>query len=178
MSRRISEPFREFFRVRLRFNADQNAIVFDSSWLGVRLPEVHPELRRIVQKQIDILAARHGDDFPEQVRSVLRAALLSGAINAERVAALFSMHPRTLNRHLSEYGIQYRGLVDEMRFEMAQQMLMDSSLEVNEIALILLYADARSFIRAFRRWSGDTPARWRSSRGRLARPLGNGCIAV
>lgn len=158
------EPFREFFGARLRFNAEQSAIIFHSSCLMVALPEVHPELRRIVQKQIDVLAARHADNFPEQVRSVLRAALLSGDVSTDRVATLFSMHARTLNRRLSEYGIHYRGLVDEMRFEMAQQMLTDSSLEVSEIALILLYSDARSFIRAFRRWSGTTPARWRAAR--------------
>ena len=155
------EHFRSFFRVRLRFNAEQHAIVFHASTLTVKLPEVHSDLRRMVQKQIDLLESRHGGDFPEQVRSVVRAALHSEDVSADRVAALFSIHPRTLNRHLSNYGIRYRELVDEIRFELARQMLSDSHLEVGEIALILLYADARSFIRAFKRWSGETPARWR-----------------
>jgi AraC-like DNA-binding protein len=109
------------------------------------------------------MLAQLGDDFPAQVRSVLRAALLSGNIRTDRVAALFSMHPRTLHRRLEAVGMHYRELVDEMRFEMAQQMLEGSSLDVSQIALILLYADARSFIRAFRRWSGATPARWRAT---------------
>lgn len=159
------ELYRAIFRTRLRFNAEQNAIVFHSSDLTVKMPEVHPELRRMIQKQVDAMLARHGDDFPEQVRSVLRAALLSGSVNADSVAALFSMHTRTLHRHLAAYGIHYRDMVDEMRFAMAQQMLGDSSLDISEVALTLLYADARSFIRAFRRWSGgETPARWRAAR--------------
>jgi AraC-like DNA-binding protein len=77
------------------------------------------------------------------------------------------MHPRTLNRRLNTYGLGYQELLDETRFEIAQQMLKESSLEVSEIALRLDYAEARSFIRAFRRWSGTTPARWRATEKQL-----------
>lgn len=165
------KPYHDLFKARLRFNAEQNAIVFHSSWLTLRIPEVHSDLRRMVQKQIDSLAARYRDDFPEQVRAVLRAALLSGDARADRVATLFSIHPRTLNRRLNVYGMSYQGLLDEIRFEMARQMLADSDLEVREIAVVLQYADARSFIQAFRRWSaGETPARWRRKRARTTSP--------
>ncbi len=163
------EPYRRFFGVVLRFDAEENALVFSSSWLKRALPEVHPDVRRLVQKQLDTLAAGHHDDFPEQVRVVLRAALATGNVNAERVAALFSMHPRTLNRRLKDYDIGYQELVDEIRFEMARQALNDSDLEVSEIALMLHYADARSFVRAFRRWSDATPARWRAAQKKARR---------
>ena len=165
------QPFRQFFSARLRFNAELNALVFDASWLRRSLPEVHPDVRRLVQKQIDSLAAQHGDDFPEQVRAVLRTALLSGHARSDHVALLFSMHPRTLNRRLNTYGVGYQELLDETRFEIAQQMLKESNLEVGEIALMLNYAEARSFIRAFRRWSGTTPARWRATQKQLRRGL-------
>jgi len=163
------KPFREFFEVFLRFDADQYAVVFSSSWLERPLPEVHPDVRRLVEKQIDALDARHGEDFPEQVRAVLRATLATGNAHAERVAALFSMHHRTLSRRLNEYGIGYQELVDETRFEMARQLLNDSDLAVSEIALMLHFADARSFIRAFRRWSDATPAHWRATQRALRR---------
>ena len=164
-----ARPFREFFRVSPRFDAEQYAVVFSSSWLERPLPEVHPDVRRLVEKQIAALDARHGDDFPEQVRAVLRATLATGDASAERVAALFSMHQRTLNRRLNDYGVGYQELVDEIRFEMARQMLNDSDLAVSEIAVMLHYADARSFIRAFRRWSDATPARWRATQRKLRR---------
>jgi AraC-like DNA-binding protein len=161
------EPYRQFFHVPLRFDAEQYAIAFQSSWLQHPLPEVYADVRGLLQKQIDSLAARHADDFPEQVRTVLRASLLNGDANADRVAALFSMHPRTLNRRLQAYGVGYRELVDESRFQMSRQMLSDSNLDISQIALMLHYADARSFIRAFRRWSGETPARWRATQKQL-----------
>lgn len=163
------EPYRDFFKARLRFNAEQYAIVFRASWLQRLLPEVDSGVRRLVQKQIDSLAVRHRDDFPEQVRAVLRAALLNGHANADQVAALFSMHTRTFTRRLQLYGVGYQQLVDESRFEVARQMLEDSDLDIRQIALTLHYSEARSFIRAFRRWSGATPARWRATKRQLRR---------
>jgi AraC-like DNA-binding protein len=159
-------PFRRFFRAPLRFDAEQNAVVFAAHWLERSSPDADPELRRLLQKQIDALETRHRDDFPEQVRSVLRTALLTGQARADQVATLFSMHSRTLGRRLSAFGTSYRRLVDETGFEIARQMLEDSAVEVNRIAVTLDYADASAFTRAFRRWSGTTPARWRARRGR------------
>jgi AraC-like DNA-binding protein len=45
-------------------------------------------------------------------------------------------------------------------------MLEDSAMPVAQIAGMLDYADASAFTRAFRRWSGTTPARWRAKRDR------------
>ena len=118
-----------------------------------------------MQQQIDALDVRHPDDFPEQVRSVLRTALVTGQAGAEQVAALFGMHSRTLNRRLNAFGTHFRVLVDEGRFEIARQLLENSAMEIGRIAWLLGYAEPSAFTRAFRRWSGTTPARWRAGRG-------------
>lgn len=161
------QPFRQFFHAPLLYDAGQYAIVFRASWLQRPLPEVDAGVRNLLQQQIDALAIRHSDDFPQQVRTVLRAALLSGDANADRVAALFSMHPRAFSRRLRACGVGYQQLMDESSFDVARQMLNDSDLDVRQIALTLHYAESRSFIRAFRRWSGETPARWRAAQKHL-----------
>ncbi len=157
-------PYRKLFKARLRFDAEQDALLFPSTWLTQALPEVHAEVRQLVQKQIDLLVAKHPDDFPQQVRNVLHAALISGDARATRVATLLSIHPRTLHRRLHAFGLGYQQLVDECRFGMAKRLLTTSDRDVSEIAQMLHYADARTFIRAFRRWSDETPARWRATR--------------
>jgi AraC-like DNA-binding protein len=157
-------PFRRFFRAPLRFDAAQSALVFSADWLERPVPGADPELRRLLQKQVDALAARYGDDFPEQVRALLRTALLTGHSKADQIATLFSMHRRTLNRRLAEFGTTFQELVDASRYEAARQMLESSAIEVSEIAAGLGYADASAFTRAFRRWSGTTPALWRAER--------------
>jgi AraC-like DNA-binding protein len=135
------EPFRQFFRAPLLFDA---------------------ELRRQLTEQIKALEARHRDSFPEQVRSVLRTALLTDRADADRIASLFSIHRRTLNRRLNEDGISFKDLVEEQRHEIARKTLLDTDLQVGEVAALLGYADASAFTRAFRRWSGAAPAEWRS----------------
>ena len=155
-------PYRRFFRAPLHFDAPQNAIVFPARWLNQRLPEVDPELDRLLRNQIDALAAQQGDTFPEQVQRVLRTGLLTGHAGADQVASLFSMHRRTLTRRLEAFDTSFKDLVDEGRFEIAQRLLQMTSMHVSQVAEALDYADASAFTRAFRRWSGTTPARWRT----------------
>lgn len=156
------EPFRRIFRAPLLFDAEQNALVFLAEWLTYRLPVDDPELRRQLTKQIKALEARNGDSFPEQVRSVLRAALLTDRSDADHIASMFSIHRRTLNRRLNEDGISFKDLVEEQRYEIARQSLLNTDLQVGDVAALLGYADASAFTRAFRRWSGAGPAEWRS----------------
>ena len=158
-------PFRRFFRAPLIFDAEQNAVVFAADWLNRSLPGADPELRRLLQKQIDALEARHGDDFPGQVRSVLRTALVDGSRQGRpgRRALLDAQSHAESPPECLRHGFQE--LVDEGRFEIARQMLEDSTMEVSQIAAMLDYADASAFTRAFRRWSGTTPARWRATGG-------------
>ena len=109
------EPYRQMFRAPIRFDAEQNALIFPKSWLSHRLVEREPAIRRLLKEKIDALEAQFRDQFPEQVRRVLRIALLTDRTSIEDIAALFSMQPRTLNRRLSAFGLSFQDLVDEGR---------------------------------------------------------------
>jgi AraC-like DNA-binding protein len=156
--------FSRFFRVPLTFDAAHYALLFARRWLDFRLPDFDPELMRLLRKQAHELQVKHGERFPDTVRSVLRSSLLTGHASADEVAALFMIHRRTLTRRLGAYGVNFQNLVDEKRFEIARQMLQDTSLDIGEIAASLGYARTSPFSRAFRRWSGTTPAAWRARR--------------
>jgi AraC-like DNA-binding protein len=163
-------PFRSHFRAPLCFDAEQYALAFPARWLRHGLPETGPELHRLLRKEIDALEARYGADFRAQVRSVLRTAILTGHASEDQVASMFSIHSRTLNRRLHQCGTGFRELIEESRFELARQLLRDTALDVSQIAEMLDYAEASTFTRAFRRWSGSTPSAWR--RQALARDAG------
>ena len=160
------QPFRNIFRTTLRFDAPEYALCFSSAWLQRPVAQADPMLRRVLQKEMESIEARHEADFPEQVRSVLRSALLTGNGRSDKLAALFSIHSSTLARRLERHGIGFRELVDECRFEVAREMLAHSASDISQIAEMLDYADATAFTRAFKRWSGTTPARWRSERAK------------
>ena len=92
---------------------------------------------------------------------MLRTAVLMNHSSADQVAGLFSIHRRTLNRRLNAFGTSFRELVDQVRFEIAKQMLENTALEVQQIADSLGYTRASALALAFRRWSGTTPTAWR-----------------
>jgi AraC-like DNA-binding protein len=156
------EPFRRSFQTPLRFEDVQYAVVFSADWLNFCLSDTSSELRHLLQQEINKLEVRQEDNFLEQVRSLLRTTLVTGHSSADQVAELFSMSRRTLNRHLNALGTNFQEVVDEIRFEIARQLLKDTSNEVAQIGFLLGYSNSSAFTRAFRRWSSTTPAAWRT----------------
>ena len=155
------EPYRQFFRAPILFDAEQNAITFPASLLTRQLSEREPVIRQLLKDKIDALEAQFHHDFPEQVRRILRSALLTDKTSLQEIAGLLSMQPRTLDRRLKAYGLSFQDLVDEGRYEIARQALLDTDMNVVHVAALLDYADASSFVRAFKRWCGLTPLQWR-----------------
>jgi AraC-like DNA-binding protein len=161
-------PYERHFRAPVRFDAEQNALVFPARWLMQPLPDASPDLRRLLQNQVAGLDSAYGASFAAKVRRTLRATVIRGACSVESIAQMFGMQRRTLSRRLRAESTTFEALLDEVRFEVARQLLGDTNLPVRAVAEMLGYADA-AFTRAFRRWSGTTPARWRG-RGAAAKP--------
>ena len=102
-------PFREFFRVPLRFDAEQFALVFPAA-----LPEATGCLRsmtlvrRLLQSEIDALEKPLGATTSRSrcVACCARRFWQGRPQRPTRLLLLFGMHSRTLNRHLSAYGVK------------------------------------------------------------------------
>ena len=100
----------------------------------------------------------------QQVRVLITQRLAEGAPMAT-VAGDLGMTERTLRRRLGVEGTSYRALLEEVRESLAAEMLATGRLAVEDVALRLGYAEASSFIAAFRRWTGRTPTAWQRDRG-------------
>ena len=83
--------------------------------------------------------------------------------SAAAMAARLHLSPRSLFRQLREAGIGYQAIVDELRAAEACRCLRDSDLPIEAIATRLGFEDPSNFARAFRRWMGCTPLRYRRS---------------
>jgi AraC-like DNA-binding protein len=158
-----ARPYRRFFRAPVRFDAEQNALVFPAAVLEQRLPQANPELQRLLLEEVQQLDREMGLEFPTRVRRLLRAGLIVGRCSAERTAALLAMQRRTLSRRLGAEGTSFEALLAEIRYEAACQLLTDTAMPMRQIAEAIGYADVSVFTRAFRRWSGTTPTEWRAS---------------
>jgi AraC-like DNA-binding protein len=156
--------YHKFFRAPVRFGAEQNAVVFPVRWLAQPLPGADAELRLLLERRV-LEPGINESGSVVHMRRVLRTLLHTGEATEVRLAHLFAMHRRTINRRLQSQGTTFRKLVDEVRYDVARNLLESSERPVVDIAGMLNYADASAFTRAFRRWSGTTPARWRLDRG-------------
>jgi AraC-like DNA-binding protein len=158
-----TRPYRSFLRAPLRFDCDECALIFDKKWLDVPLPGADPRRLKALEAQARAIEARSTSEFPARVRQVVRRQLLSGRSSMHRVAAELAMHRRTLDRQLKRHGLNFKVLGDELRFEIARQLLSTTTMPVAEVAYSLHYANAGAFSTAFRRWAGCAPSQWRST---------------
>ncbi len=161
-------PYRRFFGAPVRFNADQSALVFHSTWLAQPVSGADPRLYRSLKADAEAMMERLGVDFVARVRRVLHGLMITGAQSIDPVASLFGLTRRTLNRRLECRGTSFRTLLQEVRFETAQQLLRDTRLPIVEISAALGYASPSVFTRAFQRWSGQPPAAWRAAAWRVS----------
>jgi AraC-like DNA-binding protein len=97
----------------------------------------------------------------ERVYAILRAnpALLNAGHNA--LARSLGVSARGLRRSLQSEGQTLLMIGDELRMERARQLLTHSELSIKEIAETLGYSEASAFHRAFRRWTGESPLRYK-----------------
>ena len=96
-----------------------------------------------------------------QVRDQLLARLTSPARPRPGRGELH-MSERTLRRRLAEEGLWFRGLLDEIREQLAEELLITGGLSVAEVAERLGYVEVSSLSQAFRRWKGVGPRAYRA----------------
>ncbi|KRB73911.1 hypothetical protein ASE01_18065 [Nocardioides sp. Root190] len=135
------------------------ALRFDSSWLEHPLPQANPHAFALAEAMCRDLVSprrsRHG--IVEHVRIHVAQRLESGSPMPD-VAAALGLSERSLRRRLSDAGTSYRTVVDEVRHDVAEDLLAAGTLRVEDVAHRLGYAESTSFGAAYRRWTGHAPS--------------------
>ncbi|MEM8922658.1 MAG: helix-turn-helix domain-containing protein [Actinomycetota bacterium] len=160
-----AERYTEAFSVPVRFDAPVNALLFHAHRLddavdpdaGARLRVVRAHLELVRQQLVD-------QEDPAELRRIRDAAArnaAAGDYSAAGLADRLGMSPRTLQRRVGALGTSVSGIIDEVRMATARQLLSDVELSLFEVALALGYSTDSAFRRAFRRWTGQSPAQYR-----------------
>jgi AraC-like DNA-binding protein len=101
-------------------------------------------------------------DFVVSVKQVLHPYVFCGRkVTVDFIAGACDMSRRSLQRRLAEKGTHYYALLDQVRFDVAKQMLQDANKRIRDISQMLGYSHATHFARAFRRIAGVTPKAYR-----------------
>ncbi len=99
----------------------------------------------------------------QRVRQVL-ASELTQAHHADALAARLHLSARTLHRQLKEEGASLQALKDEVRLGRARELLLRTERPIKQVAQAAGFRNEKSFIRAFRNWTGQSPAEFRRTR--------------
>ena len=150
--------YRNFFKLLPQFDSEVCALRFPATWLDHPIDGADLGSR---QHALATMQAANDPDLLQQVYRALRNALLTGRSSGNDVAHALSMHRRTLNRRLQECGTTFQHILDEVRCEVARQLLCHSAVTLDDIAASLGYAGVSPFMRSFRRWTGSSPGRLR-----------------
>jgi AraC-like DNA-binding protein len=156
-----------FFRAPVRFGLPADEIVFARALLDTPLPTADPALSAVLERYAEALVAKLPvvGSFLDDARRAVAELLRGGDPGLEATAARLGKSRRTLQRHLQEHGTSYQDLVDGVRRDLALRWLPDTRMAITEVAYLLGFSEPAPFHRAFKRWTGQTPAEYRRAQG-------------
>lgn len=157
----------DFFGVPVRFGRPSNAAVFAREVLDRPFAEHDPTLFRFVREHNAATREKLLRLGPADGLAAVRRAIEQGAehgdYSAESLARRMGMSLRSLQRHVGEHDATVTALLETARRTNAEALLTDVRTSVDEVAEAVGYADRRAFSRAFKRWTGQTPAAFRKA---------------
>lgn len=159
-------PYQDFFGGVVRFDQAVTRLVIAPEYLALPLRKSDPALLALLDEQAEALLARVAalPAAVEHWRRALVPLIREGQGSLAALAASRHMSARSLQRRLSEQGMSFQQLLDQTRQHLAEGHLRERALDLAEIALLLGYSEQSAFTRAFKGWTGETPAQWRKRR--------------
>ena len=141
-----------------QFDAPVSRLTFDAAYLQLPVRRDEAALQHMLQRALLLTVRPYRRDrlLVERVRQVL-AEHPEHARNAEDLAARLHLSARSLHRQLQEEGASLQALKDSVRRERAQHLLLKTRKPIKQIAAEVGFSNEKSFIRAFKTWTGQTP---------------------
>jgi AraC-like DNA-binding protein len=155
-----ADEYQQILRLPVRFDSGEDGVLFPISMMDSSNPAADAALRQVLERYAADQLAKIPTSarFSQRIRACIRSMLPLGGLTADTVAAQFSMSNRTLRRRLQEEATSYQEILDDVRAELARHYLTKEKRAIDEVAFLLGFSDPSAFTKAFRRWTGQTPA--------------------
>jgi len=155
-----------FVGTKVEFGADKDEFALN---LDAReLPLIHADthLNDLLLKYCEAALADRGGDLSQlrtKVENAISSVLPHGRVRVDDVARSLGMSKRTLARRLSDEGLNFTEILQQLRRDLAVRYLGDRKLHVSKIAWLLGFQKVSAFTHAFKRWTGKTPREMRTA---------------
>lgn len=158
-----AEKYQNYLQSPIEFSSNKNALLFAEDWNTIPMPRSNQYLfGALANHAEDLLCTlKAADTMRAKVEQILLPLLHTGDISMEAVAKQLNQSRPTLYRKLKAEGVSFERIHDQLRQTMALDYLSSRRVSVNETAYLVGFADASSFSRAFKRWTGDSPRQFK-----------------
>ena len=154
-----AEDFYSYFNAPVYFNSEVDSITLPTDAVDKRLPIGNPEIAKVCDQYIiSYLAELDKNNIVQRVKGAIIEMLPSGGVSDEKVAQRLNMSTRSLQRKLQGARTTFRAQLTQVRQELAEHYIHDSSVSLTEIAFVLGYSEYSSFWRAYKRWTKCCPS--------------------
>ncbi len=159
-----SAKFFEYFRSPVLFEAPSYSFTLPIEAVDKILPGSLPQLAEFNDQVMnEYLTKLDEDQISQKVKAKIIDQLPSGSVTDETVAQALYMSSRKLQRQLQHAGTTFNTLLNEIRRDLAHAYLREEDNSVTEIAFLLGFSESSAFSRAFKRWTGVSPAKYRKT---------------
>ncbi|MFT5976284.1 MAG: AraC-like DNA-binding protein [Gammaproteobacteria bacterium] len=154
---------KKYFGCSIQFNAEQDAVFFPSQFLDHELPARDDNVHELLSEYLTSLHLADKPDFVETVKLMIQKNLMLGRSDIEALALRLPYETRTIQRKLKAMGRTYSEVLNESRFELAENLLTKSDTPITYIAQRLCFNDSSAFSKAFKKKYGVSAREWKSA---------------
>jgi AraC-like DNA-binding protein len=153
-----------FFRIPVIYDAPASSITLSKSDVDMTLRSGNRELALLHDEFLMkyLIEIKKGD-IVRQIQSVIIENLPSGNVTDNLIARELNLSERSLQRKLKERGTSFRAVLDNVREMAAIQYIKNPVNSMSDIAFLLGFSEQSAFSRAFKKWTGTSPIKYRNS---------------
>jgi AraC-like DNA-binding protein len=164
-----SSEYERIFRCKPKKENTKYSMTFGNTYLDLPIVTANHDLQQLLLKKAALMQS--SSDQPRSLRDTITQFISSNAYlgvpSLDEIAANFNTSTRSLQRRLQDEGVTYQYLTDSIRKSLALHYLESGTHAVKEISYILGYNELSAFTRAFKRWTGTTPALYQKGTGKI-----------
>jgi AraC-like DNA-binding protein len=175
-----ADDYAKLWKTNIFFNSTECSIEFDAKYLDQGLHNTNPHILNMIKRDVEEQykkLSRLGS-LADRIKRALNKNKLSLKANQKMVAEHFHISPRTLNRHLQKESTSLKQVITKCRIKKAKMLLLESNLNIEQIALQLGLSGRRTLDRIFIQQTKDSPALYRKKHKNHAAPNLTSVISV
>jgi AraC-like DNA-binding protein len=152
-----------FLGCPVKFGAEWDAVIYAEETTRLPVKGADTQLLEVLAATCQRLLGPVSKerDLVREVRRLIIERLPTGSAGIDAIAGQLAMSSKTLERRLAEQGESFSALLDRTRFNAVTHYLQDPDMRLTQVAYLAGYTEPAALVRAFKRWTGETPSKFR-----------------